>query len=334
MKAELIVSVLIFIIRNQGSYSQALSCNYHNNSGFGYICELTIYNPNGFNNFTEINGTHLTGMTDSNVRFISSTWESDSINIPSIICEIFKNVTRIELISMGIKKIDEYSFKSCRNLIFLNLKENWISTIDEKSFSENTVLQTLYLLHNQLTSLPENLFSNQQNLQILWFDNNQISNPPKNVFDPLINLLELDWRRNQVKNITIEWFVKLENLKRLLLYSNEIEELPMNSFSSLKNLNFLGLDSNNIKIIHADSFGILPKLKGISFNDNLINAVDEKFIDNTGITYIYMDSNLCVNITIRNSSTSREEIIYALQNCFNNYLNLGKNFTFTKFIYK
>jgi len=318
MKTEFIVLVLIIFISNHQSYGQVLNCDFLFYNTL-YTCNLTIVNPNGLNNFTGISGTHLTGMTDNDIERIYSPTGSNSTNVPSIICEKFKNVEYIYLLSMGIKKIDEHSFKNCKILFYLDLGFNQIDTIDEKSFSENTELHYLYLLYNELTSLPENVFLNQQKLVTLWFDYNRISNPPKNVFDPLENLRELDLRGNQIKNLKVRWFEKLENLKNLYLVSNQIEELPKNVFSPLKNMDLLDLYNNKLKTIHANSFGILPNLTTINMMFNFIDAVDERFIDNTGVISLNMQNNNCANVFIFDDSTSRETMRNDLQNCFNNY---------------
>ncbi|KAL7043457.1 hypothetical protein ACKWTF_001515 [Chironomus riparius] len=323
MKNELIATIVIIIIGNHASYSQLLNCSYRNNDTLGYTCDLTINNPNEFNNLTEISGLHMTGMTDGDVQRILSVTGSNSTNIPTIICEQFINVTRIELLSMGIQRIDESSFKNCKMLNYLDLKSNRITIIDEKSFIENTELQTLYLLSNQLSILPKNVFLNQQKLQKLWLNFNRLSNPPKNVFDPLKGLTELDWRGNGIRNLSVEWFEKLESLTSLHFRSNLIEELPKNVFSSLKKMTSLNIDANRLKIIHADSFGVLPSFTQINLSYNQIYAVDEKFIDKTGLKLIAIGYNLCVNSTIFDNTATRDEMRYSLQYCFNNYQNLN-----------
>ena len=299
------------------SYGQVLSCSYRNDANKGYTCGLTIQNPNGFNNFTEIGGTHLAGKTNEDVQYVLGVYGSNTTNIPSIICEKFQNATGIELRIIGIDNIDENSLKNCKQLTYLELYGNKISKIDEKSFIENLELQTLYLNGNQLTILPENVFANQHKLITLWLDINKITDLPENIFISLRNLDRLDLQNNQIKNLRTKWFENLENLNYLVLSNNQIEELPRNVFSSLKKLPIIFLHHNELKVIH--SFGILPNLTEVLLYINQINALDEKFIDNIGVELLDVRLNLCANVNIFDNSTSKQSMRSKLQKCFDNY---------------
>ena len=118
----------------------------------------------------------------------------------------------------------------------------------------------------------------------------------------------------------------LRNLTSLYLYSIQIEELPKDVFSSLKSLAWIRLDGNNLKVIHGDSFGILPNLTEVYLYNNQIDAIHEKFIDNTGVWRLDMRNNICVSII--ETSASREPMRSRLQKCFENYkiLGSGENF--------
>jgi len=259
------LSILIFLFVIFWNYNlirgqnEVLRCAYSMNLLRGYRCDLTIINPNGLNNFTRIDGTHLFLRTDRDVRYVSSSSESQTLNIPSIICGQFLNTLTFELYGMGVQRIDEYSFSNCKNLTYLDLRDNKIQHIHENSFIENLELTFLLLWFNEITEIAENSLTNQHKLEVLDFESNQISNISENTFKSLVSL------------------------RLLYLENNLIEELPKNTFSELTNLLTIGIDNNNLKIIHADSFGILPNLKAVNLFNNQIDAIDEKFIDNTGV---------------------------------------------------
>jgi Leucine-rich repeat (LRR) protein len=61
-----------------------IECNYILVSG-QYACGLRINNPNGFDNFTRIGGTHLAGLGDADVTIVSSLI-GNTTNIPAAIC--------------------------------------------------------------------------------------------------------------------------------------------------------------------------------------------------------------------------------------------------------
>jgi len=274
MYCKIFLGVLLFLLNNQVRYGQVLSCRYRNDVTYGYTCELTIRNPNGFNNFTAINGTHMRGMTNEDVRSVIRVSNSNSTNVPSIICDTFQNASIIELGSTSVKSIDENSFRNCIQLEFLHLFINTISEIEENSFLQNSKLINLSFQINQIKELPANIFKS------------------------LINLNQFTVSTNQISNLSPKLFEPLQKLTNLLL------------------------DSNNLTIIHSDSFGVLPLLKQVHLQNNKINAIDEKFIDNTGVTYLDMRNNLCVNELISDSSLLRELMRSKLQKCFENYITL------------
>ena len=197
--AFIFVSNLNFI-RGQ---NEVLSCTYSTSSN-GYSCALTIINPNGFNNFPGINGTHLSGRTDNDVLYVYSVAGSNTSNIPSIICEKFQNTRRIEILSSGVQTIDEDSFQKCTKLNLLNLKNNKIRQFHENSFRKNSELTELLLWFNEITELPADPFSNLQKLYRLDFESNKITKLPENIFKPLIGLNLLYLEKNLIEELPVD----------------------------------------------------------------------------------------------------------------------------------
>lgn len=227
---KIFLFLLFLVINSQRSICQEVHCFYSNDNSFGYSCRLRIQNPNGFNNFTVITGIHLSGMRNEDVRYITRS-SGSTTNIPSIICETFQKVERIEMHFFEIKLISDNSFENCKELNFLDFLTNNISIIDENSFIRNTKLEFLSFQLNQINELPSKLFE------------------------------------------------------------------PMNK------LEILGLISNNLTVIHSDSFGVLPILRIVYLQNNQVNAIDEKFINNTGVMLLDMHNNLC-EINCKNASTT------------------------------
>lgn len=95
MKVLFLISV-IFV--NQVALQQpSVSCQYFIDFMNQYTCDLTLINPNGINNFTQINGTHMTGRTNLDVLVVRGNPVSRTLIIPSIICETFSNLREIEI---------------------------------------------------------------------------------------------------------------------------------------------------------------------------------------------------------------------------------------------
>lgn len=326
MRPNILILSLIFTVscHRISAQSEGLSCYFAGVQT--YSCSLLIYNPNGRNDFRNINGTHLAGKSDADVLVLYRSYNEDSLslNVPSIICEKFKNLQEIDLSRVGVEmKIEEETFKNCRNLTFLNLSFNKISTFHENSFTENLNLERLYLDFNQLAFLNENLFINQHKLLSLTLGINNIQDLPKNIFKSLTNLESLGMNINLISNLRAEWFEALENLKYLDLQLNQIEVLPRNIFSTLTSLQQISLFKNKLKVINSNSFSLHPELINVYLHNNLIDAIDEKFIDNTGVIQFGMENNACADSYIFDNSTSREFMRAELKTCFENFLNLN-----------
>lgn len=318
------VKILIFVIllsQNSLAQYEILNCDFIIRDG-NYSCELKIYNPSGQNNFQRINGSHLNGKTDDDVLTINVKLESFTINAPSIICETFKNVRQFFFRQIGLQRIDENSFKACKALTHLFIEMNSIAEIHENAFKDNSELNLLYLGYNRLSKLPENVFMSQQKLTTLYLEDNEFSDFPDKLFHPLQSLRMLTLERNQISVIKSEWFEKLASLEYLYLFANKIEELPVNVFSSLLKITGLYLFYNNLSVIHSNSFSFHPELGDVYLYDNQIKAIDERFIDNTGVKLINLERNLCADKSIRDPTVSREAMRAVLKTCFENYKNL------------
>ncbi|KAL7043478.1 hypothetical protein ACKWTF_001532 [Chironomus riparius] len=321
MNFKVCLSILILSINCCSilAQSEILSANY--TTSYNNLCAyLTVNNPNGLNNFNDITDVdHMTGKSDDDVKYVYRVTKSVSRNIPSIICEKYKSATTIDLQSMGVERIDDYSFRGCKNITYIYLYGNKITEVHEKSFSENLLLQSLSLTSNKLTTLPDNLFVNQEKLENLQLDNNLLLNLQNNIFRPLINLKSLYLRNLQLTTAKPEWFETLGMLKTLDLQSNLIEELPKNIFNKLVNITYISLRYNKFKVLYADSFGYLLSSPNIDLYSNKIYAVDEQFIYNVGPSSIDLQSNICGEKRISDTSVYRVIMRTALKGCIENY---------------
>jgi len=324
MKLKIILLVLIFLnFKSSFAQSGKLSCNYFLSGSF-YTCYLTISNPNGLDNFVGVNGTHSGSYTDNDVKNITIYVSSNSVstNIPSILCEKFKNVATISYNRIGIKRIGVNSFKSCSKVQRINLENNEISEIHEQAFAGNSELQFLEFSGNKMTTLTENLLVNQTKLQSLDFCSNLISDLPENIFKNLQNLKSLSLCWNQITKLKHGWFKMLVNLQTLNLGTNNIAELPQDIFKPLTSTSNILLSNNNLKAIHCESFGVQPKLTTINLYGNAIFAFDEQFIDDTGLISIFMTDNVCISKNIYDSTQARDAMRTDLKKCFENYQKL------------
>lgn len=107
-------------------YSQSIDCVYSGTTTYG--CDLVLNNPQGFDNFTTIGGTHLPGKNDSDVVEIYS-YNGTTRNFPSIICEKFPNLVQISVTGVGIRNVSERSFAGCTKATYIGLDSNSLTSV-------------------------------------------------------------------------------------------------------------------------------------------------------------------------------------------------------------
>lgn len=147
--------------------SQSISCNYINRGGtYPYTCQLAISNPQGFDNFTTIPGTHVTGFTDADVLLVDA-FSQNTLNVPSILCRQFPNVRDLYLAVNQIQIVDESAFAACANVEAVILLYNEISRVPANTFRNSPRLQFIYFNWNGLTEIAPNAFTGKKIVRFL-----------------------------------------------------------------------------------------------------------------------------------------------------------------------
>ncbi|KAL7043527.1 hypothetical protein ACKWTF_001557 [Chironomus riparius] len=318
-KVLILISFLTINIHSILGQQGKVRCLFQDSKEHGYTCVLELMKSDSVND--DVEGVHLPGKTDEDVRRVEGNWQ-DLVNIPPLICNVYINTEDIDLNSCLIERVRESSFKGCKRLKSLKLERNQISQIDENAFLENPELENIELWSNQLTTLPGNLFINQQKLQNLAIDSNRIVNLPNNIFKSLKSLKTINLSENRIPALNPAWFETLDNLENLYLHFNQIEDLPVGIFTHMSKLTQFSIYSNRLRVIHSHSFGLHPTLQFAWLQMNQIEAIDEKFILNTSVSEISMNFNVCAHGTIVDNTFSRVIMRIALRTCFENYEKL------------
>ncbi|CAG9798389.1 unnamed protein product [Chironomus riparius] len=217
--------IFIFLVKlnSINGQDEMMQCRYYNHTNGLYSCDLTIYNPYGLNNFTAINGTHLSGKTDALVKYIFRDQIFVTPNIPSIICKQFQNLDYIDFQSSGIKKLDSSSFIDCKKITNIYLYNSQISQIGENTFKNCQNLIYIYLHFNKIRQLDEKSFNGASKVQHLYLNFNPIQNFPKNIFNPLTNLVNLHAYFTNLSVIHSNSFGVHLKLTGLYLHHNQID---------------------------------------------------------------------------------------------------------------
>lgn len=297
---ELKLLVLLSLLFGS-SLGQSLLCNYANSVVNGqerYICTLNIDNPTGFDEFTEINGTHVEEMTNADVTALYLTFTSRTINFPRIICSQFPNLVHINYAGMDVVEITENTFSGCPNLEWLRLYYNEIEEIHERAFASNTRLGYLDLERNKFTTLPENVFLGLVNLEILELTNNPFTSIPGGLFRPLISLVGLYLATARINAINPDWFAPLSNLELLTVYGNNITVWPDNAFTNLRNLRAFEISRNPIgDNLPVNAFSNFPNLEDLYMANIGITQINPAWfqpIVNLEALFIYSNSFISI----------------------------------------
>lgn len=310
MKYLLVISsILTVAVAQQAS----LSCTYFL-VGATYACDLNINNPNGFNNFTEIGGIHFDGYTDADTELLYRGGSSASTNVPSIICETFPNLIRMQLYNIGLIEIDDSAFARCTRLNELGLSSNRIESISDSAFVNLLDIINLNLNDNALATLPENVFASQQSLATLDISFNGFEDIPVGLFRPLENLQILYLSYANLSTINNQWFtsnlrlnylqlasnrisvsadsfVGLEGIQTLNLAYNTINEIPSEALARLQSLQHLFLMGNNLTVLHEDSFPDLQSLETLDISENPIAIIQDEAFRGLGNLNVLAMSN-------------------------------------------
>lgn len=294
-----ICAIILLLVTTYVVAEPFLSCSYSLNrlNRDTYKCDLTINNPNGFNNFTEIGGVHLKNLTNGDVTELCIDPDSDSIstNVPTIICDTFPSLKWIELNFVGLTEIGDDDFASCSRIIRLRLNFNHIRSISEHAFNCLANLEVIDLNHNNLTTLTENVFVNQQKLTSLDLESNPFDDIPDGLLQPLekletfyitsISQMKREWFVNtQLKTLWVtdsavtalpDSFVSLAKLETFIFVNNQLSRIQSRGFTGLTNLDVLYLDNNKLTELRADTFFGLGELTQLYIENNPIESINE-----------------------------------------------------------
>lgn len=322
LKLLLIFSFSFFTLAS----SQSVSCDYQLSYGV-YNCFLTIDNPNGFDDFTEIGGTHMEGKTDDDVLQIEIRSGTSSI-IPRIVCDSFKFIDSITMKgNRGIQRYTENTLSGCINLKDIYLQGNPIAEIHPHFLRNNINLNSVILSNLLVASLPEELFSTTTNIiSILILYSHFLTDFPVNLFKntPLLQYLIVD--SNALKIWRSEWSQSMPQLNRLSFANNSISEIPRNSINS-NSLTDLVIDTNYIEVLDYFMFNDVSEIVQFSFANSPIEAIDFNLIDlATNLKGFYAKGLRCVSTYFYNFDVDREANMAEFEPCFAAFDNrkLGK----------
>ncbi|XP_070497991.1 leucine-rich repeat-containing protein 15-like [Chironomus tepperi] len=332
MRLKLAFVIICITLINSKVHGSGGDCTYEFSDENGYRCTLNIRDSHYDSAFTEIGGTHLEGKTDDDVVGVEVYRSVKSPDLPAFVCNKFKNLTFFGLYILDLTELPEDSFVNCKNILDIKLGTSPffgqdIEKLPKNLLAGNPKLEVFEAKLHELKTLPEKFFANNPELRKISLIENKIRTLPADIFKPLVNLKELYLSENSLRKLNPEWFETLVNLEILYFYKNKIADIPKNTFATLTNLKDLWLSTNKLTVIHSDSFGVHPNLESVNVVENDLAAIDEKFIDNIGITNFLFDDMNCAEDRYISRNGYKTELKKVLKRCFDNYVPRDEHVT-------
>ena len=287
----------------------------------GYMCKLDL--DIAGDRVNDIGGYHEGGERSTQVKIIKvlPQFYTYLTSFPDTICKQFKNLEIIDMCGADIETIESNSLNKCRNLKILQFYRNKIEQVPENLLEENKKLLKLYISYNSgIKTLPENLLSGLSLLTLLDLSYNTLNFLPDNIFQDLRSLKELNLEGNHLEAIEPVFFDNLGNLEKLNLNGNGIADLQPAVFGGLSKLKELSLRENKLTIIHSDSFPQRANIDTVVLSKNKIDAIDEHFIENCGVSNLKMGGNVCD----KTGSIKKKDLKKKLEICYKNYEDIGR----------
>jgi len=282
------------------NFRGSIECHYSRNALQEYQCTMLINNVAGHNQFTEIPGEHEANANDNDVLAVQTIYQTTR-NIPSIICDQFRNLIEIFIEDSQIESI---TVANCPNLQILILAYNQITSIEAGTFANNPRLQYIDIHSNRIVTIADDAFAGSvlstvnlglnplstfnpawvssvgETLKDLRLYESQLTSVPESAFDGLTALEYLDIGINPNINISAGAFSNLPNLQSLYLDFNGLRSIQPQWFANLPALRDLHLNANNLRALPADSFNNLTFFY-LSIRGNRISTINSNSFGNS-----------------------------------------------------
>ncbi|KAL3847892.1 hypothetical protein ACJMK2_018783 [Sinanodonta woodiana] len=269
----------------------------------------------------------------------------DCLRIGNYVQEIFKyfegrHVTNLSMQENEIMYFNDKVLENFTQLVYLNLRHNWIHKMDLSSGIPT--LEWFDLSHNQINIFPPNFCDNEtgqtryKNLMTLDLTRNQIIVPYFKYWDCLKTLETFKLDRNDMEEINNKYtFTNLTSLKTLTL-----SKIAPKRFATTLGLSRNGLNFEDHKNVANDIFHYLPNLTLLDVSDNEFGRVGtQKLIKLSRLETLIMkhvdlsqlpDEFLGNFPNLKHLDLSRNNIEHFTMNAFQNltklkYLNLSEN---------
>nr|XP_027195169.1 protein artichoke-like [Dermatophagoides pteronyssinus] len=282
-----------------------------------------------FHSFTSINELHISSTNLTRIGTIQtfngleeslhslSFVDSQISIIPKSTLSKLSRLKSLDLQSNHIANLDSYAFYGLP-LRTLNLQNNFLKNLQEFAFGglENT-LEELILNANQLEHFPLFALRRLRKLVTLKLQSNQINQIPDDGFTRFTVLETLDLQSNQIRHLNSRSFMTMPKLKILYCSNNLLTVVSDSSiFAQLHFLETLDLSVNRLRVVNLDGLesirtvdlsynhlhdlrlqGLIGLRELFASNNNILQLLNETFMNTTGLEVLYLQHNAIHTIT-------------------------------------
>lgn len=201
----------------------------------------------------------LTELEDFSLSWCSKLQEVylEGNQIASLRGAIFSNsddqispITNLIANKAGIQSIEPYTFKNCKFMNILQIKENNIPKIYKHTFTGMDNLMTLNINMNQTEIIETDAFKNFS-CRRLYINRNSLVSIPPCMFENIQHVVKFSFSRNPDLVINFDMFKTCHDMKDLAIFGLKVENFSMNTLKIMSKLQILKvgkeLDSDELK---------------------------------------------------------------------------------------
>jgi Leucine-rich repeat (LRR) protein len=246
--------------------TSAIFCKY-SVSTTDYTCDIFESTITEENDDVEFEGLHLSGKTDDDVTFVTTSRSSIKF-LPSAILKKFKNTKTLLLHNSGVLKVSPKAFESCDELLTLILMQNQVENLPDSVFLPCMKLKAILIYDGVMTTITDKTFEGlSRSLESLTVNSHKIATIHPDAFRHLNMLKTIDIGENLLTELNKKWLENLPQLENIAIYRNKFSAVDFEFLKSFKNLKSLNLQGSKFTSFPVDAFHTMTNLEKLNVAD-------------------------------------------------------------------
>lgn len=149
-------------------------------------------------NFTSEDDKFVVGEESDKMNLLLASSPLIVKELPGNLLDSLPNLGTFYVNEVGLERMSVKSFKSCRKMVWLELKNNLLTEIPDRVFKYCNNLKFLMLSDNKIPTLGDEAFVGLGKLTKFDFSGNKLREIGNETFKPFVRAENLDLSRNQI----------------------------------------------------------------------------------------------------------------------------------------